>query len=44
MINYYFIGYYERSRRYKFYDPMTESILKLRNARFVEDVEFAREI
>ncbi|KAF2318093.1 hypothetical protein GH714_041438 [Hevea brasiliensis] len=36
----YFIGYSERSRGYKFYDPMTKSIFKIGNARFFEDVEF----
>ena len=37
----YFIGYLERSRGYKFYDPTTKSIFELGNARFFEDVEFA---
>ena len=36
----YFIGYYERSRGYKFYDPTTKSIFETGNARFFEDVEF----
>ena len=36
----YFIGYSERSRGYKFYDPTTKSIFETRNARFFEDVEF----
>lgn len=44
MINYYFIGYYERFRGYKFYYPMTESVFELGNARFVEDIEFAGKI
>ena len=38
----YFIGYSERSRGYKFYDPTTKSIFETRNARFFEDVEFDR--
>ncbi|KAJ4710364.1 Retrovirus-related Pol polyprotein from transposon TNT 1-94 [Melia azedarach] len=38
----YFIGYSERSRGYKFYDPRTKSIFESRNARFFEDVELAR--
>jgi transposase InsO family protein len=37
----YFIGYSERSRGYKFYDPTTRSIFEMGNARFFEDVEFA---
>ena len=36
----YFIGYSERSRGYKFYDPTTKSIFENGNARFFEDVEF----
>ena len=36
----YFIGYSERSRGYKFYDPTTKSIFETRNTRFFEDVEF----
>ena len=36
----YFIGYFERSRGYKFYDPTTKSIFETGNARFFEDVEF----
>ena len=35
-----FIGYSERSRGYKFYDPTTKSIFETGNARFFEDVEF----
>ena len=37
----YFIGYSERSRGYKFYDPTTRSIFETGNAGFFEDVEFA---
>ena len=36
----YFIGYSERSRGYKFYDPTTKLIFETGNARFFEDVEF----
>ena len=38
----YFIGYSERSRGYKFYNPTTKSIFEMGNARFFEDVEFDR--
>ena len=41
-ISCYFIGYSERSRGYKFYDPTTKSIFETGNARFFEDVEFDR--
>ena len=40
MASCYFIGYSERSRGYKFYDPTTKSIFETGNARFFEDVEF----
>ena len=40
-VNCYFIGYSERSRGYKFYNPTTKSIFESGNARFFEDVEFA---
>ena len=40
MVICYFIGYSERSRGYKFYDPTTKSIFEKGNARFFEDVEF----
>ena len=39
-ISCYFVGYFERSRSYKFYDPTTSSIFETGNARFFEDVEF----
>ena len=42
MASCYFIGYSERSRGYKFYDPTTKSIFETGNARFFEDVEFDR--
>ena len=39
-ISCYFIGFSERSRGYKFYDPTTKAIFETGNARFFEDVEF----
>ena len=39
-VSFYFIGYSERYRGYKFYDPTTKSIFETGNARFFEDVEF----
>ena len=36
----YFIGYSERSRGYKFYDPTTKSIFEMGNTWFFEDDEF----
>ena len=39
-VSFYFIGYSERSRGYKFYDPTTKSIFETGIARFFEDVEF----
>jgi len=36
----YFIGYSERFRGYKFYDPTIKSIFETENATFCEDVEF----
>lgn len=38
----YFIGYFERSKGYRLYDPTTKSIFKSRNAWFFKDVEFAK--
>ena len=38
----YFIGYSERSRGFKFYDPTTKGIFETSNARFFEEVEFVR--
>ena len=40
MVSCYFIGYFERSWGYKFYDPTIKSIFETGNARFFEDVEF----
>ena len=39
-VSFYFIGYSERSRGYKFYDLTTKSIFETGNALFFEDVEF----
>nr|KYP41105.1 Retrovirus-related Pol polyprotein from transposon TNT 1-94 [Cajanus cajan] len=39
----YFVGYPERSRGYKFYNPTTRSFFETGNARFLEDVEFGKE-
>ena len=36
----YFIGYSERSRGYKFYDPTVRNIFETGTATFFEDVEF----
>ena len=36
----YFVGYSEKSRGYKFYDPTTRSIYETGNAQFFEEVEF----
>ena len=42
-ISCYFVGYVERSRGYKFYDPTLRSIFEMGNARFLEEVEFGKE-
>ncbi|XP_074337537.1 uncharacterized protein LOC141674735 [Apium graveolens] len=39
----YFIGYPERTREFKFYDPATRSFFETNNARFFKDVDFGRE-
>ena len=44
IVSSYFIGYSERSRGYKFYDPIIKLIFKTGNATFFEDVEFGGEI
>jgi len=36
----YFIGYSERSRSYKFYDPKLKTIFETKTATFFEDIEF----
>jgi len=42
-ISCYFVGYAERSRGYKFYDPTLRSIFETGNARFLEEVKFGKE-
>ncbi|KAJ9535448.1 hypothetical protein OSB04_un001427, partial [Centaurea solstitialis] len=42
-ISCYFVGYPERSRGFKFYNPTTKSFFEFGNARFLEDVEFGGE-
>ncbi|RVW25195.1 Retrovirus-related Pol polyprotein from transposon TNT 1-94 [Vitis vinifera] len=37
----YFVGYSERSRGFKFYDPSTRSLFETGNAKFIEDVELS---
>ncbi|RVW47053.1 Retrovirus-related Pol polyprotein from transposon TNT 1-94 [Vitis vinifera] len=37
----YFVGYSERSRGFKFYDPSTRSFFEMGNAKFIEDVELS---
>lgn len=44
IVSYYFIGYFEQSRGYPFYDPMTKSIFESANAQFFENIESAGEI
>ena len=39
-INCYFVGYSEKSRGFKFYDPSTKGIFETGNAHFFEDIEF----
>ena len=39
----YFVGYVERSRGFKFYNPIIRSFFETGNARFFEDVEFVGE-
>ena len=36
----YFVGYPERSRGFKFYDPTTRTFFETGNARFLEEIEF----
>ena len=40
-VNYYFVGYFEKSRGFKFYDPSTRSFFETGNAKFIEDVELS---
>ena len=37
----YFVGYSERSRGFKFYDPSIRSFFETGNAKFIEDVELS---
>ena len=37
----YFVGYFERSRGFKFYDPSTRSFFETGNVKFIEDVELS---
>ncbi|KAL6348287.1 hypothetical protein AAG906_005584 [Vitis piasezkii] len=37
----YFVGYFERSRGFKFYDPSYRSFFETGNAKFIEDVELS---
>ena len=39
IVSCYFIGYVERSRGYKFYNPIEHSVFETGNAKFFEDVE-----
>jgi len=41
-ISCYFVGYVERSRGYKFYNPTLRSFFETGNARFLEEVEFGK--
>jgi len=43
MVSCYFVGYAERSRGYKFFDPTSRSFFETGNARFLEEIEFWRE-
>ncbi|RVX20917.1 Retrovirus-related Pol polyprotein from transposon TNT 1-94 [Vitis vinifera] len=40
-VSYYFVGYSERSRGFKLYDPSTRSLFETDNAKFIEDVELS---
>ena len=37
----YFVRYSERSRGFKFYDPLTRFFFETSNAKFIEDVELS---
>ena len=37
----YFVGYFKRSRGFKFYDPSSRSFFETGNAKFIEDVELS---
>ena len=38
--SFYFVGYSERSRGYKFYDPTVKNVFKMGTVTILEDVEF----
>lgn len=40
IVSSYFIGYSERSRGYKFYNPKSNSLFETRTTTFFEDIEF----
>ncbi|RVX03502.1 Retrovirus-related Pol polyprotein from transposon TNT 1-94 [Vitis vinifera] len=40
-MSYYFVGYSERSKGFKFYDPSIRSFFEMGNAKFIEDVELS---
>ena len=40
-MSYYFVGYSERSRGFKFYDPSNSSFFETGNTKFIEDVEYS---
>ena len=40
IVSSYFIGYFERSKGYKFYDPILKTIFETGTATFFEGIEF----
>ena len=40
--SFYFVGYFERSKDFKFYDPSSKSFFETGNTRFLDDDEFGR--
>ncbi|RVW65786.1 Retrovirus-related Pol polyprotein from transposon TNT 1-94 [Vitis vinifera] len=42
IVSFYFVGYSERSRGFKFYDLSTRSFFETGNAKFIENVELSR--
>ncbi|XP_051146378.1 uncharacterized protein LOC127261974 [Andrographis paniculata] len=42
-VSYCFVGYPEHSRAYKFYNPTSRTFFEMRNAIFLEKIEFERE-
>ncbi|RDX82351.1 hypothetical protein CR513_36873, partial [Mucuna pruriens] len=43
IVSCYFVGYVERSRGYKFYNPTSRSFFETGNARILEEIEFGKE-